>query len=307
MKQLKCLTLFAVLSSTTLLCAQALSGTIVSVGSDTLEKMMHKWSKEFSSTHPSVKFDITAAGSSTAPPALISGKSHLGPMSRKMKGSEVSAFEQNFGYKPTAIRVALDALAVFVHKDNPIESLSLQQVDAVFSSTVKCGGKSASKWSDLGQTGALASLTIDVYGRNKKSGTHSYFKKRALCKGQYIPSITELPSSEAIVAKIGGSINAIGYSGIGYQTSAVKALALSKKDGGTVFSATPGNAETGDYPLSRYLYIYVNKKPGEKLPSDVREFLTFILSNKGQSIVKKLGYISVSKKVIDRDTQKLGI
>lgn len=207
-----------------------ISGNVSSVGSDTLANMMTFWAEEFKRVYPNVNIQIQAAGSSTAPPALTEATSNMGPMSRKMKSKEVEAFEKRYGYKPTAVRVAIDALAVFVHKDNPIEGLSIEQVDAVFSSNRKCGAnKDADRWGVLGLTGDWTARDIQLYGRNSVSGTYGYFKKKALCKGDFKNTVNEQPGSASVVQSVSASLNGIGYSGIGYKTSGVRALPLSKK------------------------------------------------------------------------------
>ena len=283
------------------------SGNISSVGSDTLANLMTFWAEEFKKQYPNVAVQIQAAGSSTAPPALTEGTSNLGPMSRKMKDKEVEAFEKKFGYKPTAIPVAIDALAVFVNKDNPIKGMSMEQVDAVFSSTRTCGAaKDATKWGDLGLTGEWAGRDIQLYGRNSVSGTYGYFKEHALCKGDYKSGVNEQPGSASVVQSVATSLNGIGYSGIGYTTSSVRALPLSKK-GTNYEEATPENALAGKYPLSRALYVYVNKAPGKELAPLEREFVKLIMSKQGQEIVVKDGYIPLPASMVAKTLGQLGI
>jgi phosphate transport system substrate-binding protein len=284
-----------------------ISGNISSVGSDTLANMMTFWAEEFKRNYPNVNVQIQAAGSSTAPPALTEATSNLGPMSRKMKSREIAAFEKRYGYKPTAIRVAIDALAVFVNKDNPLKGLRIDQVDAIFSNNQKCGAaKPAERWGDLGLTGSWTTKDIQLYGRNSVSGTYGYFKKKALCKGDFKNSVNEQPGSASVVQSVSASLNGIGYSGIGYKTSGVRALALSKK-GEHFIAASMENALTGKYPLSRYLYVYVNKHPNKPLAPMEAEFLKMILSKSGQGIVAKDGYIPLPLKVINKELKKLGI
>lgn len=207
-----------------------ISGTFSSTGSDTLANMMTFWAEEYKRAYPNVNIQIQAAGSSTAPPALTEGTSNFGPMSRKMKSKEIESFEKKYGYKPTEVRVAIDALAVFVHKDNPIKGLTLKEVDSVFSSTLKCGAdKEATRWSDIGLEGNWAGKDIQLYGRNSVSGTYGYFKKKALCKGDFKNNVNEQPGSASVVQSISSSLNAIGYSGIGYKTSGVRTVPLAKK------------------------------------------------------------------------------
>ncbi len=277
------------------------SGNLSSVGSDTLANLMTLWAEEYKRNYPNVNVQIQAAGSSTAPPALTEGTSNLGPMSRKMKDRENQAFEERHGYKATAIPVAIDALAVYVHKDNPIKGMSIPQVDAVFSSTRKCrSAEDLKKWGQLGLTGSWAGRSIQLYGRNSVSGTYGYFKKKALCKGDYRNSVNEQPGSAAVVQAVSTSLNGIGYSGIGYRTSGVRAIPLAKKSGDAFVEATPDNAISGKYPLSRFLYIYVNKHPNKPLPPLEREFIRMVLSKSGQQVVIKDGYIPLPAKVVQK-------
>jgi len=276
------------------------SGNLSSVGSDTLANLMTLWAEEYKRFYPNVNIQIQAAGSSTAPPALTEGTSSLGPMSRKMKDKELASFEEKFGYKPTAIPVAIDALAVYVHKDNPIECMSIAQVDAIFSNTRKCGGESdLSAWGGLGLEGNWAKRDIQLFGRNSVSGTYGYFKKKALCKGDFKSTVNEQPGSASVVQSVSSSLNGIGFSGIGYKTSGVKAIALSK-GGSAHVEATPDNAITGDYPLARFLYVYVNKVPGKPLSPLESEFIRMVLSTQGQKVVVKDGYIPLPSKVAEK-------
>ena len=284
-----------------------ISGNLSSVGSDTLANMMTFWAEEFKRTYPNVNVQIQAAGSSTAPPALTEATSNLGPMSRKMKSREIESFEERYGYKPTAVRVAIDALAVFVHKDNPIKGLRIDQVDAIFSSNRKCGAlKDADRWADLGLTGDWAGKDIQLYGRNSVSGTYGYFKSKALCKGDFKNTVNEQPGSASVVQSVSASLNGIGYSGIGYQTSGVRALPLAKK-GDDFIEANMENAIAGKYPLSRYLYVYVNKHPNKPLDPMTAEFLKMVLSKSGQKIVEKDGYIPLPNTVVEKEFAKLGL
>ncbi|MDO6444488.1 phosphate ABC transporter substrate-binding protein PstS family protein [Colwellia sp. 1_MG-2023] len=283
------------------------SGNVSSVGSDTLANMMTFWAEEFKRTYPNVNVQIQAAGSSTAPPALTEATSNLGPMSRKMKSREIEAFEKRYGYKPTAVRVAIDALAVFVHKDNPLKGLRIDQVDAIFSNNRKCGAdKEVDRWGDLGLGGEWTGKDIQLYGRNSVSGTYGYFKKKALCKGDFKNNVNEQPGSASVVQSVSASLNGIGYSGIGYQTSGVRALPLSKK-GDNFVEANMANAVSKKYPLSRFLYVYVNKHPNKPLAPMEAEFLKMVLSQSGQKIVEKDGYIPLPNSVVEKEFKKLGL
>jgi len=282
------------------------AGNLSSVGSDTLANLMTLWAEEFKRVYPNVNVQIQAAGSSTAPPALTEGTSNLGPMSRLMKDNELQAFEQRNGYKPTAIAVAIDALALFVHKDNPVEGLTLQQTDAIFSSTRTCGGEeSIEKWGQLGLPGAWASRGIQLYGRNSVSGTYGYFKEHALCKGDFRNTVNEQPGSASVVQSVSSSLNGIGYSGIGYTTSSVRTVPLAAGPGQPFVEATPGNAINGTYPLARFLYVYINKEPGKELDPITRQFMTMVLSRRGQEVVTKDGYVPLPARVAARELSKL--
>ena len=282
------------------------SGNLSSVGSDSLANLMTLWAEEYKKLYPNVNIQIQAAGSSTAPPALTEGTANLGPMSRAMKDNELQAFEEKFGYKPVAVPVAIDALAVFVHKDNPIKSLDMAQVDGIFSSTRLCGGSDVKTWGDLGLTGEWADKPIQLFGRNSVSGTYGYFKEAALCKGDFKANVNEQPGSASVVQSISSTVNAIGYSGIGYKTASVRAVPLSKK-GGEAFEANEANALAGKFPLSRFFFVYVNKAPNKPLSPLEAEFVKLVLSKQGQDVVVKDGYIPLPAKVIEKTKKELGL
>ena len=273
------------------------SGNLNAVGSDTLINLMTFWGEGFKARYPNVNAQVEGKGSSTAPVALTTGAANVGPMSREMKSSEVAAFAGKFGYKPTKIAVAIDALAVFVHKDNPVPGLSLTQVDGIFSSTRKRGGQDIATWGDAKLTGSFAGKTISSFGRNSASGTYGFFKDTALKNGDYKSSVKEQPGSSSVVQGIAADLGAIGYSGIGYKTSGVKALALSVEDGAPLVEANYANCLNGTYPLARYLYVYVNKAPSKDMDKLTSEFMTFVVSKQGQEITIKDGYFPLPPEV----------
>jgi phosphate transport system substrate-binding protein len=276
------------------------SGKITSKGSDTLANLMTFWAEGFKSYYPNVEFSVESAGSSTAPPALIEGTSDMGPMSRPMKEKEINDFQAKFGYKPSKVAVAIDALAVFVHKDNPVKELSLAQVDAMFGQNRKLGHtEDINKWGQVGLKGDWANSSISLYGRNSASGTYGYFKEHALGKGDYKNTVKEQPGSAAVVNGVGENRHAVGYSGIGYKNASVRAVPLSEKTGGKAFEATNENCYSGDYPLSRFLYIYFNRPQGKATDAKIREFFRYIHCKEGQEIVVKDGYIPLTKAVAD--------
>lgn len=280
---------------------QGVSGTIKSIGSDTMNNLMTLWGEEFRKFYPNTKIEIEGKGSSTAPPALIEGQAQMGPMSRPMKSSEVDKFEAAFGHKPFALRTAVDALAVYVHKDCPLESLSLDQVRKIFS----VDGPEMT-WGDIGVTDArFASKPISLYGRNSASGTYGFFKEVALGNKDYKPSVKEQPGSSAVVQGVAKDLFSMGYSGIGYKTADVKAIKLSA--GGPAYSADAANCYSGDYPLARYLYVYINHAPGSAMDPLRAEFIKLIYSKAGQEVTVKDGYIPVPAAIALEDLKALGL
>lgn len=278
-----------------------ISGNISSVGSDSLNNSMTLWAEGFRSFYPNVRFAVEGKGTSTAPPALIEGVADIGPMSRPMTEEEVDKFEKKFGYKPSYVGVSFDALAVYVHKDNPVEKLTLQQVDAIFSGTRRGGHpEEITKWGQTGMRGDWANADIVLYGRNSASGTYGFFKEIALFKGDFKASVQEQPGSAAVVQSVGVDRNGIGYSGIGYRTASVRPVPLSKTADDQAYGVESENVYSGKYPLARFLYVYFNRAPGKEVTPVVREFLRFIHSKQGQEVVVRDGYIPLNKRVVDR-------
>ncbi|MFU8815650.1 MAG: PstS family phosphate ABC transporter substrate-binding protein [Pseudomonadales bacterium] len=285
-----------------------ISGNLTSVGSDTLNNLMTLWAEEFAKFYPNVNIQIQGAGTSTAPPALVEATSNFGPMSRPMRDSEQRAFEDRYGYPATEVPVAIDMLAVYVNKDNPIEGLAIPQVDAIFSATRSCGHPSdITTWGQVGLTGAWANRDFTLFSRNAVSGTYGYFKENALCGGDFKSTINEQPGSSAVVRGVEQTINGIGYSGIGYMTSGVRAIPLSREVGGEMFEAIGENAASGDYPLARFLYIYANQHPNNGWNPLEREFFRMVLSKEGQEVVHRDGYVTLSEPVVARFRSAKGL
>ncbi len=278
------------------------SGNLNSIGSDTLNNLMTLWAEGFKQAYPNVRIQIEGKGSSTAPPALISGTAQIGPMSRAMKPTEIDEFEKKFGYPPTKVRVAIDALAVYVNKDNPLNELSLPQVDAIFSKTRTCGlASDLGNWGALGLQGAWAQKPLSLYGRNSASGTYGFFKEHALCNGDFKDTVKEQPGSASVVQGVAEDTYGIGYSGIGYKTSGVKALALAPKAGETAITTDSENVYAGTYPLSRFLYVYVNHAPNKPIDPLVKQFVAYVLSQQGQTVVVKDGYLPLTAKMVEQE------
>lgn len=282
------------------------SGTLKSVGSDTLNNLMTLWAEDFKKIYPAVKIEIEGKGSSTAPPALVAGTAQFGPMSRAMRGAEIDAFTNKYGYAPTQVRVAVDALAVFVNKDNPIKCLTLGQLDGVFSITRSSGSPDITKWDQLGLTGDFAGKSISLFGRNSASGTYAYFKEVAMMNGDFRGSVKEQPGSSAVIQGIAADKYAMGYSGIGYRTADVRAVPVSGRDG-QCQEPSQNNAYTGKYPITRFLYVYVNKNPSQPLDPLRAEFLKFVLSKSGQDDTSKDGYYPMPFVLSGEERSKLGL
>ncbi|HSD50396.1 MAG TPA: phosphate ABC transporter substrate-binding protein PstS family protein [Candidatus Methylomirabilis sp.] len=282
------------------------SGNLSSVGSDTMNNLMTLWSESFGKFYPNVKLQIEGKGSSTAPPALIEGTAQLGPMSRPMKGTEVDKFEKRFGYKPVGLRTAVDALAVFVNKDNPIKCLTVEQVDAIFSKSRRHGYREDIKtWGQVGLTGDWANRPISLFGRNSASGTYGFFKEHILKNGDYKDEVKEQPGSASVVQGATVDRYAIGYSGIGYATAGVRAVPLAEKAGASCVEATVDSAYAGKYPLARFLYVYINKAPNKSLDPLMREFVRFMFTREGQEAVIKDGYFPVPNSIAKEEIGKV--
>src|SRR5690554_4636541 len=288
--------------------ASGVSGNLSSIGSDTLNNLMTLWAEEFNKFYPNVNIQIQGAGSSTAPPALTEGTATLAPMSRGMRQSEIQEFEKKYGYAPTELPVAVDMLAVFVNKDNPIEGMSIPQIDAVFSATRRCGGEAdITRWGQLGLSGAWENRDFALYSRNAVSGTYGYFKDNAMCGGDFKSSINEQPGSSSVVQGVTESINGIGYSCIGYRTSGVRAIPLATEDGGEMVEPTAENAAAGTYPLARFLYVYINKHPNRDLDPQTREFVKMLYSKPGQDVVFRDGFVPIPEEVAAKMRKQLGL
>jgi phosphate transport system substrate-binding protein len=285
---------------------QAVTGNLNAVGSDTMNNLMTYWGEAFARLYPTVRIQVEGKGSSTAPPALIAGTAQLGPMSRDMKPEEVDAIEKKYGYKPTQVRASLDTIGVYVNKDNPIASLSMPELDAIFSKTRKGGyPNDITTWGQLGLKGTWAARPISIFGRNSASGTYGFFKEHALYKGDYKDTVKEQPGSASVVQGVSEDQYAIGYSGIGYRTSGVHALPIAPRVGAPAVEPNYANALSKKYPLARYLYIYVVRDPRRPMDPLTKEFLKFVFSREGQEIVVKDGFLPLPASVVQEELAKL--
>lgn len=285
-----------------------LTGTLSSTGSDTLHNMMMLWRREFVAKHPQLNIQIQSSGSATAPVALIEGTASFGPMSRPMIMAEQRRFRNRFGYDAYAVPVALDMLALYVHQDNPLQQISMAELEGIYAQNRRCSYQPAvTRWGDLGLTGAWQFRPLAVYGRNPASGTYAFFRQRALCNDDFQNKVQQLPGAAAVVRAVSLSVNGLGYSGFGQQIAGVKMLAVSKDPGSAAILPSAEHALSGAYPLARLLYIYVNKPPGQLLPVAEREFMRFILSAKGQQLLLSDGLVPIPGKLVSQISQELGL
>ncbi|MGF1452277.1 MAG: PstS family phosphate ABC transporter substrate-binding protein [Opitutales bacterium] len=285
-----------------------LNGRLTSTGSDTMDDLMAEWEEKFKSYHPSIRVFHQGQGSSTAIPALLDN-ADFGPMSREVRPAEVQAFEDRFGYPPTQLPVALDALAVYVNPQNPIleEGLTLAEIDAIFSADRNRGYPTkVTTWGDLGVSGRYANQPIRVYGRNQASGTYAFFQSNVLQKGNYRESYNALASSEAVVDAVSRDPYGIGYSGIGYKTDSVETVDVAV-EGDNYIEANGENALERTYPLARFLYLTLNHDPNAAQPDPLTlEFMRFVYSPEGQRTVLENGYYPVNRIIADQAMAALG-
>ena len=276
-------------------------GSITSIGSETLSSLMTEWATEFNRLYPQAKIQIQTTGSSAAPIAITAGTASLGPMSRPLNPSERQSFINRFGYEPTMVTVAIDAIGVFVQESNPLQSLSVDQLDRLFSATRYCTfGQPINYWHELlddseyslSDFAKFPEFPVQLFGRNSASGTYSYFKQKALCHGDYRNTVKQLSSSASIIHTVANRMGGIGYASLGSTIPGVKALSIA--NGGKEVEVNAKTVQSGQYPLARQLYLLVNHSPDKSLAPGVAQFLRYILSQQGQYIVRQLGYFPIS-------------
>ncbi len=270
------------------------AGELKSVGSDSMEPLMALWGEDFKKFHPRVSALFICKGSATAPKALIDGSALMGQMSREMNEQEVAAFQAKFGYAPTRIPVAVDALVVYVNANNPIKQLHMEDIDAIFSTTRKSGAKTdLVRWGDLGLGGDWKQRDIQAYGRDENSGTRAFFKEHVMKKGEFKPSVKAFADQFAVVEAPAVDGGGISYGPLQYANRMVKGVPLASFGTDRFIEPTLENIQKATYPLTRFLYIYVNKAPGKALDPVVREFVRFVLSREGQAGVASFGAVAI--------------
>lgn len=267
------------------------SGTLTVVGSDSMKGLLLGWEGKLEDLYPNLKIQVQATGSETAPPALLEGKAQVAAMSRRMTPLEIDAFSKRFGYEPTEVPVALDALAVFVHRDNPIAGITLQELAAMFC-TESEDGKAArlTSWSHFAPSEEWNRASIDLIGRNGTSGTAVLFRERVCPNREFAKTMQVEPGSASVVMGIKTNRYAVGFSGIGYRISSIKPIPLAASKGKPFVEPTFENVIDGTYPLHRRLYLYVNRAPKSGAPPTVAEFVKLAVSQYGQSVVVKEGF-----------------
>ena len=279
-----------------------IAGSLTIVGSDTASALVLRWSDAFRQQHAGVRVQIQAPGSASAPIALLEGAADIGMMSRPMSEGETDAFRRRYGYAPTRVAVAHDAIVVFVNPANPLQSITRRELDAIYSSTLRCGGaEPLTRWDRLGAPAGHILAT----GRNNASGTSEFFREQALCGGDYRSDVVVWPGHGATVAAVAGNREAIGYAGIGYVNGLVKPLAYAPDDAGQAVAPVMANVMNGDYALSRLLYLYVNQPP-DRAPAPLpAAFLGYVLSADAQALIAEEGFLPLASAEREAETRKI--
>ena len=300
----------------------SLSGEIRSVGADTMEDLMKLWIAGFQKIYPNVKFQMEAKASGTAAPALTSGTADIGPVAREVLPNEAEPFRAKYGYDIFSVRVAggsyrtpgrTHAITFFVNAKNPIGKLSFQQLDAMYSTTSKAGAnQDIATWGQAGATGEWADKPIHLWGLKRPNGIAYFIQTRVLQGGDYKEGINEhttvgnLPALDAIARGVADDPYAIGYSGFANVIDGVKTVALAEKPKGPFYKGTFEEVASYKFPLSRVIYINLNRKPGTPIDPKVREFLKFVLSRDGQELVEKEGiFLPLTPEIVKQELAKL--
>jgi phosphate transport system substrate-binding protein len=277
--------------------AQNADGKLTSIGSSALTQMLNRWSDDFKRIHPALEFEVIGGGSGTAPPALVEGKADLAPMSRPMNDGERAAFRTKFGYEPTQITVGVDALAVLVNKNNPIKQISLRDLDALYSLSRKRGGGEIATWGQLGLKDAWAPQPIRVFGPNSAQGMYALFRADVLQGGEYRYDMRSEPVASAISQGVAADDFAIGFASHVFASARARPVAVSETPDGNAVLPTQATSASGEYPLARKLYIYINRKPGVALTPTLAEFIRYVCSKQGQGVAIELGHFPLSAKL----------
>lgn len=281
--------------------ATAIAGGVRAIGSSTLSNLLLRWSAEFHRLYPAVEVRVVGGGSETAVPALIEGRADLGPMSRPMSDAEVERFRAKFGYPPTRLTVAVDAIAVYVNKHNPLARISFPELDGIFSATRKLGSDPIRTWGQLGLGGDWATRAIVIKGPSPTQGIYGVFRSTALAGGAYRLDMRPEPVASSIVQAVATEDGAIGFASHFLAAARTRALAIGRQDEGPYVLPLAEHAADGSYPLARKLFIYINRSPGGAVAPAVREFLRFACSEQGQEIAARDGNFPLSAALASRE------
>lgn len=298
------------------------SGSFKIRGSDTMYPLLSRLTLEFQHRQPKVNVDLRGGGSTQAiaqflqpPPGKVGNvvvideraSPPLISTSRELFDAEIKEFVAQHGYEPMAVPVAVDAVALYVNKDNPVSGLTLDQVDAMFSSTRNRGYKTPiTQWGQVGLTGAWENAPIQLFGRDRKSGTRAFFQEHCLAGGDFMPGLHESPGAASVILDLSRSQTGIGYSGLGLQSSTVRAVPLAESDGMPFVTPTSTTIANQTYPLRRVLYLYIDKSPKNPLPPATKEFLAFLMSQEGQEAVVKAGFYPLPLSQVSKEAVALG-
>ncbi len=271
--------------------ATGVSGGLTVAGSEMMKALSHRWEGKLREFYPGLAIQIHGIGSETGPPALLEGKAQIAAMSRQLTKKEIEDFTKRFGYEPTEVPVAADALSVFVHRDNPISGMTLPELDAVFCKEHRGGlNEDRISWSQFGLPGEWSAASIALIGRNKVSGTATFFREQVCGNGDFRDTMKTEAGSASVVMGVKKDRYAVGFSGIGYRTSSVRPIPLAAAKGKPFIEPTFETVTDGAYPLRRHLFLYVNKSPKEAMPPAVTEFVKFAVSFEGQQAVIQEGF-----------------
>ena len=298
------------------------SGSFKIQGSETMHPLLTRLALEFQRRQPKATFDIRGGGSTQAvakflePPLSKVGKvvifderafPPLISTSRELFDAEIKEFVTQHGYEPLAVPVAVDAVALYVHKDNPLEGVTLDQVDAMFSTTRNRGYQTAiTQWGQLGLTGGWEKAKVELFGRDRRSGTRAFFQEHCLAGGEFMPGLHEEPGAASVILDLSRNQTGIGYSGFGLQSSTVRILPLAEAQGMPFITPSPTTVTDQTYPLTRVLYLYLDKNPKSPLPDVVKEFLTFVMSQEGQEAVIKAGFFPLPASQVTKSVLAFG-
>jgi phosphate transport system substrate-binding protein len=281
-----------------------LTGKFTSIGESATTNVVARLAAEFRRIYPDVTLEITASLTSIGPSALLEGRADIVPMSRELTAEEVQGFTKKYGYPPTEIKVAADALAIYVEKRNPVPGLTLGQLDGIFSRTQRRGGSSIETWGQAGLTGEWANRPITLYGYGPEDGARQVFQQQALGGGEFRLSLRVEGGGSSIVQGVAANPGAIGFASIFFACKGVRVVPLAGADG-RFCAPTTENIRSHQYPLSRFLYIYVNKPPRRPFGGPAAEFLRFLLSREGQQIVADGGNIPLDAATVNEGRRGL--